>query len=949
MSDVYTLTLNDINSSANLRNKGALAGDTIVDGSLSRVFSKDEDAITSGYILTASDVANSPNLQSKGAQAGERIVDGKYVSSERDDAWTQFKYAYDKAEGLISNTAAVLEARFPFPEFNIDFNGFSFVDKDDKYGEGYNQASPDERREMLLRQKERELQEEYGQFFEEDEGSLSAGAGGLVGSVADVSSLAPIGTGYKTMAGISGLLGLTYSATEDLAQTGEVDPAKAIVTAAASAVAAPAMVAGARYVGGKVAAKNADKLVTKAQNEINDSVAKGIPADKPEVILQSAGINPAKVQAALSNTGKQLRIPASATRAQKAIDEAITNDSAFTRTVSQGLDKYLGTLSTRIRNVSEPVFARLRAYEFEIHLKTQDTLNEVKPFLTALYEQPTAVKNRIAMHLYNGNTKAAEGLMQARSPELLEQYTGTVKKVIERTGEELKESGFRFTGVENYFPRLVKDYQGLRESLGKEKQGLIDKALSDYAKKKKISVSNLNNQERSEVIDLTLRGYRMATDGPSPRFIKPRTLQTIQPEQMKYYADAAESLSMYLRGSVDNVAKRKFFGRSTIKDDAGLTDLEQSVGKLIDDEMATGAIPRDKQDEIITLLKSRFVGGEQSPSKANTLLRNTGYMGTIANPLSAITQLADVAQSNALYGFRNTIASMFGTKEMKLIDVGLENVLTKELGGDVSKSGQALSAMLKAVGFSTIDRLGKETLMNAALKSARKQVKTPKGEAAFRKKHQGIYGNEIDSLVADLKAGSITPNVKMLSFNNLADIQPVALSEMPQGYLDNPNWRILYMLKSFTLKQYDIVRRNIVQEWKKGNKVQATKQAALLAGYLTAANTGVGVTKDILNGREVRPEDLPEKALWALLGVFGLNKYTAERYLGRGDIKGAALNTLLPATPLIEAAWKGTTEVFEEEPDYAPVLKGVPVVGPLAYNWFGGGAEKYNERLRDSD
>ena len=949
MSNQYTLTLQDIQSSPNLRNLGALAGDVVEDDKLVRVFSNEEDAITNGYFITKEDIINSPKLQKLGAKAGERIVDGKYISSERDDAWTQFKYAYDKAEGLISNTAAVLEARFPFPEFNIDYNGFSFVDKDDKYGEGYNQATPDQRREMLLRQKERELQEEYGQFFEEDEGSLSAGAGGLVGSVADVSSLAPIGTGYKTMAGISGLLGGAYSASEDLAQTGEVDPAKALVTAAASAVFAPAAVASSRYVGGKVAAKSAEKLVAKAQNEINEAIAKGIPADRPDVILQSAGINPAKVQAALSNTGGQLRIPASATRAQKAIDEAITNDSAFTRTVSQGLDKLLGTLSTRIRNVSEPVFARLRAYEFEIHLKTQDTLNEVKPFLTALYEQPTAVKNRIAMHLYNGNTKAAEGLMQSRSPELLKEYTGTVKKVIERTGEELKESGFRFTGVENYFPRLVKDYQGLRESLGKEKQGLIDKALSDYAKKKKTSVGNLNNQERSEVIDLTLRGYRMATDGPSPRFIKPRTLQTIQPEQMKYYADAAESLSMYLRGSVDNVAKRKFFGRSIIKDDAGLTDLEQSVGKLIDDEMATGAIPRDKQDEIISLLKSRFVGGEQSPSKANTLLRNTGYMGTIANPISALTQLGDLAQSGALYGFRNTIAAMFGTKEMNLIKVGLDNVITKELGGDLSKSGQALSAMLKGVGFSTIDRLGKETLMNAALKSARKQVKTPKGEAAFRKKHQGIYGDEIDSLIADLKAGDITTNVKMFSFNNLADIQPVALSEMPQVYLDNPNGRILYMLKSFTLKQYDIVRRNIVQEWKKGNKIQATKQAVLLAGYLTAANTGVDVTKDILNGRDVRPEDLPEKALWALLGVFGMNKYTAERYIGRGDIKGAFINTLAPATPMIEAVWKGATEGFKEEPDYAPVLKGVPMFGPLSYNWVGGGAEKYNERLRDSD
>jgi len=27
------------------------------------------------------------------------------------------------------------------------------------------------------------------------------------------------------------------------------------------------------------------------------------------------------------------------------------------------------------------------------------------------------------------------------------------------------------------------------------------------------------------------------------------------------------------------------------------------------------------------------------------------------------------------------------------------------------------------------------------------------------------------------------------------------------------------------------------------------------------------------------------------------------------------------------------------------LLRNVPLVGPLIYNWFGGGAEKYNERL----
>ena len=52
--------------------------------------------------------------------------------------------------------------------------------------------------------------------------------------------------------------------------------------------------------------------------------------------------------------------------------------------------------------------------------------------------------------------------------------------------------------------------------------------------------------------------------------------------------------------------------------------------------------------------------------------------------------------------------------------------------------------------------------------------------------------------------GKITDNTKLVLFNKLLDFQPVAKSEMPQVYLENPNGRIFYMLKSFTLKQFDI-------------------------------------------------------------------------------------------------------------------------------------------------
>ena len=947
MSESYTLTLNDINSSENLRSMGALAGDTVVDGSLSRVFSSKEDSVATGYRLTEEDVLSSVNLQSMNAKAGDRVLDGALMRSEKDDAWTQFKYGMDKGGNLLSYGADILEAYLPMGQLTVDFNGFNYESPNELYGEGYAEAEPAERREMLLRTKERALQEEYGQFFEEDEDSFAGAAGGFTKALADPTSLVPLGAGYKTMSAGAGALGLSFSVAEDIATTGEIDPVKAAITTLAAATLTPALTALGRGVAVKVASKGAEKLTDKAQAVINKKIAEGASVDKPAQLLLDEGINPAKVEAAFKATGKQLRIPATATRADKAIQEAIARDSSVSRLYSKSLDKYLGTLSTRVRNISEPVFGRLRKYEFNTHVKTQKVLTEVEPFLKGMSELAPAVKNRLAGYLYNGNTKAAEGLMKASSPQMYESFVNQVKNTITKTGDELLESGHTFQKVDNYFPRLVKDYDGLRASLGKAEQGKITKALKDYAAKKDVAVSSLSSTERSEVIDLTLRGYNMDPSGNKPRFLKPRTMRTVPPEQLQYYASPEESLSMYLRGSVDDIEKRKFFGKSVEESSGGITDPDKSVGTFIDDELARGAIPAGKEADLTELLKSRFVGGAQSPNEVNSFLRNTGYMGTIANPISALTQLGDPAISAALKGFRNTISSMFGTKLVKLIDIGLENVLTKELGGDVSKTATALSKMLKGTGFATVDRLGKETYINASLKKATSLVKSKKGEQAFRKRQGKIYGDELEGLVADLKAGNVTDNVKLYLFNELADIQPIALSEMPQGYLDSPNGRILYMLKSFTLKMYDVVRREIVKEWTQGNKGTAIKNAGLLSGYLTVANTGIQTSKDMLLGREVRPEDLPSKSLWSLLGVLGYNKYTSERYLERGDVLGAVYNTLTPAAPIISAIWTVGKELPKDDPNLEPALKGIPVVGPMLYNWFGGGAEKYNERLDD--
>ena len=72
-----------------------------------------------------------------------------------------------------------------------------------------------------------------------------------------------------------------------------------------------------------------------------------------------------------------------------------------------------------------------------------------------------------------------------------------------------------------------------------------------------------------------------------------------------------------------------------------------------------------------------------------------------------------------------------------------------------------------------------------------------------------------------------------------------------------------------------------------------------------------------------------------------------DKYLARGDVVGAAQTLLTPAAPLVEAAFSLPYELNKEDPNYSKALRAVPVVGPMLYNWLGGGAEKYNERLAE--
>ena len=616
------------------------------------------------------------------------------------------------------------------------------------------------------------------------------------------------------------------------------------------------------------------------------------------------------------------------------------------QTTAEFTDRIGGTLSTRIKEISEPVWNRVQKFEFDTRAKTSQWYGEVEPFIIGLQRLSDGGKNIVTRGLYNGRFDSVEEVLKKESPDLLEEFT-KVRNTLESVRKQLVKAGYKGldTGLAEYFPRLVKDYKGLIAQLGAEEQGIIQRALNDKARQLGVKVDNLDPATKTEVINNAIRGFPKSITTTRARAAQSRVIDQIDDDLLPYYATPEESLEFYLRNAAHNIEKNRFFGK-------GSENVAESVGAYIAKLNATGELSAKQADQLSSMLQARFIQGEIAPNQLIKFVRDMGYATTIANPLSALVQLGDLAVSAVINGLRSTIASALGKKVISIDDVKLRDRIVQEIDNPASW----LDKMFKYSGFKAIDKFGKETFINAAYRKSVKMVQSEAGADAFRKKYGAMYGDEVEKMIADMRAGKVSESVKYHLFNELTGAQPITLSELPEAYLNNPNGRIFYMLKSFTLKQYDILRRNIVQA---DNTSDAVKFMARYAMFVSLANGTIQSVRDVLQGRitsgEEFAEEFPNQLLWESLSVLGFNQYVSERYLERGDLVGFGQALVTPAAPLFQAATKEIGDFFAENREFEiePIARSAPIVGsaiPLMamwYNFMFGGLESYLQEQRD--
>ena len=570
-NETYTLTAQDILSNPNLQRDGALPGDTLSENGtkLNRVFSQEGDRREKGYVITQEDIDTYPALREDGAEVGDELINNgtKLRKVKHDEIYQQVKYGWDSTLTPEASLGDILESYFPLGRFDFDFSkssmfipfsGFSYISPEQAYGEGFNEASPEERREMILRARERELMQDYSpEMMKQDTGAITTGK--VLGAVASPTIALPVGQTYRAAAGIGAGIGGSYSASEQFRTTGEVDPVETATMAGVGALGGVTV----KFGVDKVAQKLANRTINKVDNAIAKKVDEGetvTEADVPKII-ENLGLSQAKVDRA-AQVAKRNPYVKVRPDSDDAVNTALRNDESKLRQVSKTADKILGSLKTRIYNVHSGIADRLGRFEATAAIRTNETLKLVEPFMAAMTRLQPAIKRDIDRLLFNGEFDLARNQLSRVSPEANEAFDAVVK-VLKTIQDDYAKIGREFDGIENYLPRSIKDYS-------KISKGLYTKERNKYAKIKGVSPSELSNDTTAKIVENVLSGRKVFEHNGKPVFAASkkdiggpsggrRTVGQISPDDMDLYNPSEVALTQYIRNAINDIEKNRFF------------------------------------------------------------------------------------------------------------------------------------------------------------------------------------------------------------------------------------------------------------------------------------------------------------------------------------------------------------------------------------------------------
>lgn len=381
------------------------------------------------------------------------------------------------------------------------------------------------------------------------------------------------------------------------------------------------------------------------------------------------------------------------------------------------------------------------------------------------------------------------------------------------------------------------------------------------------------------------------------------------------------------------------------------------------------------------LLDAIIVGGRQAQSPWVTAYMNQAYAGTLGHVKSAMLQLHDQFITAYRAGARNTLASVtidllkkskiepqefglstnaYNTREFRegLEEGFLANMRgaprdARQVAADVT--GKLADKYFKVSLFQTMDRLGKGGNLRATYRDIQGLAKDSKGFEKVMDKYgdlattaewaevrvamkQGTPWEELSARQRDIMGRVLVAR--------LGQQQLISSASRPLTYLRNPLLRPLYAMRGFSIVQTDLLKADVVDEFRRGNtkdgaKALAKYLAAVVGGYIV-----VDTTRDLLSDAaasaisgETNPklkdnltlDKLGGRTFEAVAGPLTGNvigdPYTFNRF--KGNPAGTVLEAFVPPTGIVGSVSAAGLQAVMGNVDkaLAEVSNAVPAIG----------------------
>jgi len=652
------------------------------------------------------------------------------------------------------------------------------------------------------------------------------------------------------------------------------------------------------------------------------------------------------------------------------------------KTATGEVSRLLAPISTRLYNIAPELAAKVR----RLDMATGLSIKEYGEMLLPLLKKAKGMTESDAADWdYARKNSHTELINELVSKYKMEKEYALARQMFDKLRQAAIDVGLDIGEIEEYWTRKVSDLEGLYKEMNREETGIYTKALEERAHALNINVDQLDPDLRATLISNIILG---GPGGPGgSQLTKERKFRKIPPRLNKYYMNSDVAAMEHVYQMVNAIEKRKFFGKipekvaetrrqlyvaqAKVREWEGRVrtaegnevakarnklfewdgevrllesqlwkyslqrDYTDNIGAFIFEQITNGNIKASQQNEVNEILQARFQ--ERGTHGFWQLYKNFSYIDTMGSLISAITQIGDLAwamyEGGMITGLKHAGLALVGKSKITREDLGIVQI--SEEFSDATKMGKAVAFVFKWTGLTKMDAIGKEALLNTALEKYQKRARNDSEKLAEEIRY--IFGDETQDTIEALKDGEITDNVKMLVYSRLADFQPIGLSEMPQGYLTAGNGRVFYMLKTFTIKQFDVFRRECFSKMassEKSERIEGLKNLIRLGALFVLANATADEIKDFILGRKT---DFSDRVADNLLRLVGASKFIT--WTARTEGIGMALSKqILPPFKFIDSASKDIINAGDDKG--LETTASIPLLGKLAYWHMGRGTTK---------